>query len=162
VIIAPRGSGAASNSKVKDWVREGGVLVVFEDSPSSIASFTNGSTTRDLPGSLFRATLDSRSILSYGYEGSEIAVPVAGGSFPKARTEGGGVVKFANDDTVKLLTGWSWGDETEKAVKGSVWLHDEQVGQGHIIWFAQDPCERAMWPGLHKLLLNSMILMPGN
>lgn len=161
-IIAPRGSNAAGNTKVKDWVREGGVLIVFEDSLSSIASFSNGPVTRDLPGTIFRATLDPRSILSYGYDGGDIAVPVAGGSFPLARKEGGGVVKFANDDTPKLLTGWSWGDETEKAIKGTVWLHDEPVGQGHIIWFANDPCDRAMWPGLHKLLLNGMILMPGN
>ena len=161
-IIAPRGSNAASNAKVKDWVREGGILVVFEDSESSIATFTNGPTTRDLPGSMFRAQLEPRSILSYGYDGNEIAVPVSGGSFPLARKEGGAVVKFANDDTKKLLTGWSWGDETEKALKGTVWMHDEPVGRGHMVWFSQDPCDRAMWPGLHKLLLNSMILLPGN
>jgi hypothetical protein len=89
-------------------------------------------------------------------------VPVDGDSFYKARKEGGGAVKFADDDTPKHLTGWMWGDESEKAVKGTVWLHDEPLGRGHIIWFAQDPCERAMWPGLHKLLLNSLILMPGN
>jgi hypothetical protein len=115
-----------------------------------------------MPGSIFRAKLDGRSLLSYGYEGDEIAVPVDGSSFPKARKEGGGVVKFAEGDVKKLLTGWSWGDETEKALAGAVWLHDEASGQGHIVWFANDPCERAMWPGLHKLLLNAMYLMPGN
>lgn len=162
VILAPRGSGAAANAKVKDWVREGGVLVVFQDSLSNVATFTNGPSGRELPGSMFRAQLDTRSILSYGYEGSEIAVPVDGSSFPLARKEGGAVVKFANDDSTKLLTGWTWGDETEKSLKGAVWMHDEPVGQGHIIWFSQDPCDRAMWPGLHKLLLNSMILAPGN
>ena len=162
VIIAPRGSNALGNAKVKDWVKEGGILVVFEDTLAPTVSFTNGPSSRELPGSLFRATLDPRSILSYGYDGTEIAVPVAGGSFPQARKEGGGVVKFANDDSQKLLTGWTWGDETEKALKGAVYVHDEQQGQGHIIWFAGDPCDRAMWPGLHKLLLNAMILMPGN
>jgi hypothetical protein len=161
VLLAPRGSNAASNSKVKEWVREGGVLVVFEENPASIASFTNGPETRDLPGTIFRAKLDGRSVLSYGYKGDEIAVPVSGSSFPKARKEGGGVVKFS-DDMNKLLTGWSWGEESEKALQGSVWLHDEPTGRGHIVWFAQDPCDRAMWPGLHKLLLNSMILLPGN
>ena len=162
VIIAPRGSNAAGNTKVKDWVREGGVLVVFQDSLSAINTFSNGPSSRELPGTVFRAQLDPRSVLSYGYEGSEIAVPVEGGSFPMARKEGGAVVKFSSDDAPKLLTGWSWGDETEKALKGAVWLHDEQVGQGHIVWFAGDPCDRAMWPGLHKLLLNAMFLLPGN
>ena len=162
VIIAPRGSGAATNQKVKDWVKEGGVLILFGDSLSNVATFSNGSESRSMPGSIFRAKLDGRSLLSYGYDGDEIAVPVSGSSFPKARKEGGGVVKFADGDTKKLLTGWTWGDETEKALAGAVWLHDEPSGQGHIVWFAEDPCERAMWPGLHKLLLNALVLLPGN
>ena len=161
-IIAPRGSNAASNQKVKDWVKEGGVLILFGDSQANVATFTNGSESRALPGSIFRAKLDTRSILSYGYDGDEIAVPVEGSSFPKARKEGGGVVKVAEGDVKKLLTGWTWGDETEKALAGAVWLHDESSGQGHIVWFSTDPCDRAMWPGLHKLLLNSMYLLPGN
>ena len=161
-IIAPAGSGALGNSKVKDWVREGGVLVVYGENPSGVASFNSSSDTRSIPGAIFQATLDKRSLLASGYDSDRIAVPVDGDSFYKARKEGGGVVKFADDDTPKHLTGWMWGDESEKAVKGTVWLHDEPLGRGHIIWFAQDPCERAMWPGLHKLLLNSLILMPGN
>ncbi len=161
-IIAPSGSNALSNTKVKDWVREGGVLVVYGENPSGVASFTGSSETRAIPGSIFQAVLDKRSLLASGYDSDRIAVPVDGDSFYKARKEGGGVVKFADDDTPKHLTGWTWGEESEKAVKGSVWLHDEPLGRGHIIWFAQDPCERAMWPGLHKLLLNSLILMPGN
>ena len=162
VIIAPRGSGASGNQKVKDWVKDGGVLILFGDPLTNVNTFTNGTETRSLPGSIFRARLDTRSLLSYGYEGDEIAVPVAGSSFPKARKEGGAVVKLADGDAKKLLTGWTWGDETEKALAGAVWLHDEPSGQGHIVWFADDPCDRAMWPGLHKLLLNSMILLPGN
>ena len=161
-IIAPSGSNALSNTKVKDWVREGGVLVVYGENPSGVASFTGSSETRAIPGSILQAVLDKRSLLASGYDSDRIAVPVDGDSFFKARKEGGGVVKFADDDTPKHLTGWTWGEESEKAVKGTVWLHDEPLGRGHIIWFAQDPCERAMWPGLHKLLINSLILMPGN
>ncbi len=161
-IIAPSGANALSNSKVKDWVREGGVLVVYGENPSGVASFNRSSDTRPIPGAIFEAILDKRSLLASGYADSRIAVPVDGDTFYKARKEGGGVVKFADTDASKHLTGWIWGEESEKAVKGTVWLHDEPLGRGHIIWFAQDPCERAMWPGLHKLLLNSLILMPGN
>lgn len=161
-IIAPSGANTLSNSKVKDWVREGGVLVVYGENPSGVASFNRSSDTRPIPGAIFEATLDKRSLLASGYADSRIAVPIDGDTFYKARKEGGGVVKFADTDASKHLTGWTWGEESEKAVKGTVWLHDEPLGRGHIIWFAQDPCERAMWPGLHKLLLNSLILMPGN
>lgn len=161
VLIAPSRSGVLSSQKVKDWVREGGVVVVLGDAPSSVASFSNGPETRSIPGAVYRAQLEPRSLLSAGYAGSEIAVPVDGASFPKARKEGGAVVKFS-DESKKLLTGWSWGEESEKALSGTVWMHDEPSGRGHLVWFAQDPTDRAMWQGLHKLLLNSMILLPGN
>jgi hypothetical protein len=41
-------------------------------------------------------------------------------------------------------------------------MHDEPTGQGHIIWFAEDINDRAMWPGVNKLFLNSLILAAGN
>jgi hypothetical protein len=105
--------------------------------------------------------LEKRSVLTNGYEGDSIAVLASGSTFPKARKEGGAVVKFA-DDPKKLLTGWSWGEESEKALSGSVWMHDEPLGRGHIIWFAEDINDRAMWTGTNKLFLNSLILASGN
>jgi len=117
---------------------------------------------QSLPGSLFRAKLDSRSFLSYGYPvGTDISVPIDGNTFFLARKEGGSVVTLSPDEKAKkLLTGWEFDDDTEKNLTGTVWLQDAPVGQGHVIIFTHDPTERAMWPGLNKLLLNAMILGP--
>lgn len=162
VIVSPPGSGVINNPRVKDWVRDGGVLIAIGDVPNSVAAFQMGSTTRSVPGSIFRAKLEKRSVLSFGYASTDIAVPVNGSEFPKIRKEGGAVVSFAADSSKKLMTGWSWGEETEKALAGTVWMHDEPLGSGHIVWFAEDPNDRVMWQGLNKLFLNSLVLLSGN
>lgn len=173
VLVAPAGAGVVNSSKVKDWIRAGGILVVLGDNSavgsSSLVNLTATSeSTRSLPGALFRASIDKRSLLSSGYASDtngkcEISVPLDGSTFFKSRKEGGSIVKLSADEkATRLLTGWTWGEETEKAVKDAVFLQDEPLGQGHVIWFATDPTDRAMWPGLDRLLLNALVLMKGN
>jgi hypothetical protein len=71
------------------------------------------------------------------------------------------VVTFGKDDKrPMLLSGWEWPDDSESELAGKVWLQDTPVGRGHVILFTIDPTNRAMWPGLNKLLLNAMILGP--
>ena len=173
VLVAPGGSGVANNSRVKDWVRAGGVLVILGDnsavgSGNLVPLSASGENNQRLPGALFRVSLDVRSLLSSGYSfgadgKAEIAVPLEGGSFFKSKKEGGSIAKFSSEEKfTKLLSGWSFGEETEKALRDCVFLQDEPTGRGHVIWFASDPTERALWPGLDRLLLNSLILMSGN
>ena len=171
-IVVPGRASAPTTGKFKEWVSNGGCVVALDN-----VNWAEGATNfvdlpevtgefQGLPGSLFRAELDPRSFLSYGYKPGangkiELAVPVQGNSFWKVRKEGGSVVRFSDDEKfAKLLSGWEWPNETEKALAGTVWLHDAPVGRGHAILFTQDPTERAMWPGLYKLLLNAMLLGP--
>jgi hypothetical protein len=166
-IVVPAGSGASASGKLREWVTGGGCVVALGGLNWALggSGFVDlasaGGDHQDLPGSIFRAELDRRSFLSYGYDGASIAVPVDGDTFYKARKEGGSVVKFNSDEKVtKLLSGWSWPDDTEKALAGAVWLQDMPVGRGHAILFTYDPTTRAMWPGLYKLLLNAMLIGP--
>lgn len=171
-IVVPEGSGVTATSKLREWVSNGGCVVALGGLNWATGSGGLGELdasrgdAQSLPGSIFRAELDPRSFLSYGYpapaEGPiTIAVPVEGSGFYKARKEGGSIVKFSADTKVKkLLSGWEWPDETEEELAGKVWLQDAPVGRGHAILFTYDPTSRAMWPGLHKLLLNAMILGP--
>jgi len=171
-LVVPEGVGVAMTQKLRDWMSAGGCLVAlgginWAAGAGGVVDLQPVSGDHeDLPGSLFKAELDPRSFLSYGYDAPasgpiEIAVPVEGGSFLKARPEGGSVVKFSDDDKFKkLLSGWSWPDDTEKALAGAVWLQDAPVGRGHAILFTYDPASRAMWPGLYRLLLNAMLIGP--
>jgi len=168
-IIVPSGVGGSVPSKLKDWVSAGGQLVML-DAPGwaigkdSLADLTaNKDDIQDLPGTLFRAEIDPRSPLSYGYGYGagpkiEISVPISGSTFYKVRKEGGSVVKLSADEKAsKLLSGWEWPDESEKALRGTVFAQDTPIGQGHAIVFTQDPTDRAMWPGLNRLVLNAIL-----
>jgi hypothetical protein len=155
---------------LKEWVQAGGNLVVLENVGWAIGA--NGfveleaqkDETPSLPGSLFRAKLDPRSALSYGYpvatDGTiQIAVPIGGDTFYKTRKQGGSIVTIdADASKSQLLSGWTFGEKSEKALAGTVWLQDAPLGSGHVVLFTQDPTARAMWPGLHKMLLNAMFL----
>lgn len=174
-IVLPSGQYGPPSDNLKAWVRSGGSLVLLSAGQWALGErgfvtletvkFEKDKDPASLPGSLFRAQLDPRSFLSMGYAARgedpiEIAVPVEGGSFAKAVKTGGGAVKLGDEKTKKLLSGWQWPDETEKVLSGTVWLHDQQFGSGHVIIFMQDPTDRAMYPGLYKLLLNAMLLAP--
>lgn len=168
-IIVPGGVPMSLTPKLRDWVESGGHLVLLENYDWVLGE--KGFATLDeskeksqgLPGSLFRATIDPRSALSYGYPCPatgeiELAVPVGGSTFYRRATKGGSVVRFSADEKAKkLLSGWTFGDETERALTNTVWLQDQPTGQGHVVIFTQDPTSRAMWPGLHKLLLNAVL-----
>ena len=156
--------GARMTTQLKEWVQGGGVLIALGN--SAVIGEGNVDLKRsllkddkeptELPGAIFMARLHPRSPLAYGYDTTKpIAVPVSGDTFYKRREEGGGVVLLG--DEPKALSGWTWPDETD-ALKDTVWLHDQPVGGGHIVWFAQDPTSRAMWPGTYKLLLNAVLM----
>jgi hypothetical protein len=167
-IVAPGRSGVALTSKLRDWVSGGGSIVSLGRPNWALGSgglvdLSSGKgEPQSLPGSLFRAKLDERSFLSYGYHTGEISVPIGGDSFYLSRKEGGSVITLDSDPKVnKLLSGWEYPDDTEKNLAGTVWLQDVPVGRGHAVLFMQDPIERAMWPGLEKLLLNAMLMGTG-
>jgi hypothetical protein len=164
-IIVPPGSGGSVTTKLREWVSAGGCVVALGSAgwATGGSGFVElaavGGDHEDIPGSIFKAELDRRSFLSFGYSRAEIAVPVSGNDFSKARKEGGSVIRFGDDSKVqKLLSGWSWPDDSEKAIAGSVWLQDVPVGRGHAVLFTNDPTSRAMWPGLYRLLLNAMVI----
>lgn len=168
-LIVPGGVGARPTGKLREWVENGGCLIAlggvdWVNGKDAFLNLDEVTTDPDLPGAIFQAELDPYSYLSYGYprKGNEkikIAVPIDGSSFWKA-PKGGSAVQLSADESVKkLLCGWSW-DETEKDLQGVAWAHDQSVGRGRVVAFPFDPTDRAQWPGLHKMLLNAMILGP--
>jgi hypothetical protein len=164
-IVVPSGSAVSATTKLKEWVQNGGILVVL-DSPTWALGSSGFVTleeqkveSQSLPGALFLAKIDLRSSLSYGYHSEQIAVPVAGSRFLRTRKEGGSVVTFdADPKGVTLLSGWTYPEETEKALAGTVWLQSVRSGRGSVVIFTQDPTERVIWTGLNKVLLNSMLI----
>lgn len=174
-IVMP--GGASVTPKLKEWVNGGGCLVFLSGGFSAVgeAGFVKLDRTKladdknppMLPGTLYEGTLDTKSFLSYGYHRDKdgkvkIAVPVFGSMYYKAKSKGEGTVLMPDDaKDIKLLSGWTWGEDTNKGLAGTVWLQDQPVGRGRAVIFLFDPSERAMWPTHAKLLLNAMILGAG-
>lgn len=159
VVICPSGTYDAPSDRLKEWIQSGGCLVLLGNSRLSMEKSFVGLDSRDgasLPGTLFRAQLNARSALSYGYpDGSPIAISADGSRFLKTG-EAGSVVTIPDKEGKNLLSGWSWPDETEKDLRGTSWVLEQRLGQGKVVFFAQDPTERAMWQGQWKLFVNSL------
>jgi hypothetical protein len=173
-IVLPDGVQAPSTGRFHDWIGAGNVAVAFQVDRSMVGTGKYVELTEvpgdiaPLPGSLFRAQMDPRSFLSFGYpaltEGAKIdlAVPVRGDHFWQIKREGGSVVSLAGDDKHPLLlSGWEWPEDTETHLRNTTYVQDVPVGQGHLILYTQDPTDRAMWPGLYKTLLNAMLVGSG-
>lgn len=161
-LLVPSGVGARATDALKSWIREGGRLVVLDGEGWALGGNlakleTVDGEPRELPGSLFRARLDRRLPASYGYDLDEIAVPVTGGPYYKSPKTGGAAVRLPDAEKGKLLSGWAWPDDTEKNLRGAVFMQDAPSGRGRVSIFVSDPFERALWPALHKLVLNAML-----
>ena len=164
-ILLPAGMVIPSSGRFKDWLGDGNVAISLRGDSGRYADLSDVSgDIASLPGSLFRAELDPRSFLSYGYEpftGNSIclAAPVEGRSFYEIKKSGGSVATFPADGKRSLLlSGWEWPDDTENHLKGTVFIQDVPVERGHMIIYMQDPTARAMWPGLYRTLLNAMLM----
>ncbi len=167
-LIAPEGADVSS-AKIRDWVMSGGCLILLGGDPNrggflKLERQNSVSDPGDLAGSLFRADLDPRSFLSYGYEADKdgripVAFLVSGSSYYRA-PESGAAAKFADSDEPKLLSGWTWPDETERALRNVVAAQVDAEGSGRVVWFASDPTERCMYPGQWQMLLNAMVSGP--
>ena len=138
-------SGGSSESQKKEVPKPKQVEVPREFRPSHI------------PGAILRVKLDQTHFLSYGY-GEAVNVLMNSSSIFAPSRNGRNVATFANKRDLRV-SGLVWAEMME-ALPGKAYLIDEQVGQGHIILYADDPNFRAYWDGLDRLFLNSVLFGP--
>ncbi|HBR56666.1 MAG TPA: hypothetical protein DEA22_04220, partial [Blastocatellia bacterium] len=90
-----------------------------------------------LPGSIMRATVDRTVYLNYGVTQDEIPVLLASGFFFRYSREGSNALVFdAAPKKPLTVSGFVWEGNTENLLKGTAYLMDEKMGQGHVILFA--------------------------
>ena len=174
-VLYPSGRNSVT-PKMKEWVQGGGCAVALGSSNWMIGE--NGfvkletvklgdKTPPSLPGTQFLGSLDAKSWLSFGYESEgkdriPFLVNAEGDTYYKALKKNQGALLLPSEDKdVKLLSGWTFKDETEKALAGTVWLHVEPVGSGNAVLFMDNPVDRCLWPGNYKLVLNAMLFGAG-
>ncbi|HJU66085.1 MAG TPA: hypothetical protein VJ596_10430, partial [Gemmatimonadaceae bacterium] len=112
-----------------------------------------------LPGTHFDVVLDRTHWLTHGFERPRVTVMMVGSSFLSLSKEGANVGVFAPSGTLHRA-GFVWPDNTERLLRGTAFLIDERVGDGHVVLFANEPMFRGWWRALDRLVLNAILLGP--
>jgi hypothetical protein len=111
-----------------------------------------------LPGSIFRATLDTTHWLTLGYAAGRLPVFLDGDTFWKPSVGGANPVVFTGDSLT--LSGFAWPGNTERLLKGTAWAAVENQGSGRVVLFLGDPLFRGFWRGTARLVTNAILIGP--
>lgn len=156
-IVVPDGVRLNRTPEIEAWLKDGGRIVSLSGDGFETGEEANiKPSTYSLPGSIYLANLNLDSFIGSGYRRSEVAIPVEGSGFNSAG-DNDVLSIIEREDRKNLLSGWEF-ESSESDVVDTSWISITQVGRGSVVVFRFDPTYRAQWPGLHKLLLNSMIL----
>lgn len=110
----------------------------------------------DTPGAIVRLDLDPVHYLTLG-ENTIAYAPVLSDRILTASVEGSTVARIPSDGGRRA--GFMW-PVMEEALKDKAFLVEETRGKGRVILFAEDPGFRGTWEGLHRLLLNGLLIGP--
>jgi hypothetical protein len=119
----------------------------------------DGSRPLDVPGAIFRASLDLSHWLTFGYEREALPVMMNGDQFFRPSKAGANPVAFTGDSLT--ISGYTWPDNTERLLRNTAWAVVERVGRGHVVLFADSPVYRLLWRSTYRLLQNAMLLGTG-
>ncbi len=117
-----------------------------------------GTKPDQIPGAIFRATLDRSHWLAWGYGRDELPVLLTTSELLKPSSKGDNPAAFTG--TGLLLSGFAF-PNTERFVQGSVYAAVENSGQGKVVLFADDPLFRGFWRGPARLVSNALLYGTG-
>lgn len=169
-------SGDAVN-KIKDWVKQGGVIVGMKDASrwlssqglskasfksvkhdvSGWRSYTDFNADRGaqvIGGAIFKAQVDPGHPIGYGYEREDMHL------FRNDRvifeTPDNGYSYPVKYSGAPLAAGYI-SEENLDALSGSPAVIVSSMGQGRVISFSDNPNFRAFWYGTNKLFINAVL-----
>lgn len=167
--------GDAGKERLQRWVRDGGTLVAlgsgaeFVRSQLELVSLKSWYDADDhkskqrvsVPGAFFRGDFDRENWLTSGYVVDPLLLI---NSNRVMRTQDGPPTTSRNvairvQENSNAVSGHVWQENTER-VPGSVFLYEEKLGSGRVIYFTEDVNFRGYWRGVDRLFLNAVILGP--
>ena len=110
-----------------------------------------------IPGTLLAASIDTTSVLGYGYPDGTAAVMVRD-PVELALADDGNAWLYANQAP---LAGYL-SEEARRRLPGSPYAVIVSRGLGRVVLFASDPAFRGITHALEKLSLNAILLAPGS
>ena len=126
--------------------------------PIASPSSNKGQVPEAIPGAIMRGTVDRTTYLTYGLESENLPVLVSTGYFFRPSKEGTNAVVFEQKPKRPLtISGFVWEGNTERLLKGTVYLIDEPTGGGHVILFADEPFFRGIFRSMTRPFFNSIL-----
>lgn len=126
--------------------------------PIASPTANKGQVPEAVPGAIMRGTIDRSTYLTYGLETETIPVLLSTGYFFRPSKEGTNAVVFEQKPKRDLtISGFVWENNTERLLKGTVYLIDEPNGGGHVILFAEDPFFRGIFRSMTRPFFNSIL-----
>ncbi|MEP6745322.1 MAG: M14 family zinc carboxypeptidase, partial [Gemmatimonadota bacterium] len=126
--------------------------------PLASPNAPQGTKPDQIPGAIFRATLDRSHWLAWGYGRDELPVLLTTSELLKPSSKGDNPAAFTG--TGLLMSGFVF-PNTERFVQGSVYAAVENAGRGKVVLFADDPLFRGFWRGPARLVSNALLYGTG-
>ncbi|MEC8930099.1 MAG: zinc carboxypeptidase, partial [Candidatus Latescibacterota bacterium] len=171
------GRYGADAEPLKDWVRDGGTLVLtgsavkwaIEDSlvhvdlieadpdstfePRAYASLDQDRGAQHIGGAIFSAEVDHTHPLGFGYDGGPLPVFHRGTVFmAPADNSYGTPLRYS---TEPLLSGYI-SDTHAPLIEGAASVIVTAVGKGRVVLVADELAFRAFWFGTNKIIANAV------
>jgi hypothetical protein len=117
-----------------------------------------GTKPDQIPGAIFRASLDRSHWLAWGYGRDDLPVLIGTSELLKPSEKGDNPAAFTG--TGLLIAGFVF-PNTERFVQGSVYAAVENNGRGKAVLFADDPLFRGFWRGPARMVSNALLYGTG-
>jgi hypothetical protein len=185
VLILPDGNyrtlgDKGTTDKLKDFVRSGGKLIAIDGAVSTLAGADWGIKLREdksedkseyanvkkyadretqslsssLPGAIYKLELDNTHPLGFGYPDYYYTLKQDAGMFDFLK-DGWNVGVLKKDGYV---TGFI-GNKIKSKVKDGVVFGVQDMGQGNVIYFAEDPLFRNFWENGKMIFCNAVFFV---
>jgi hypothetical protein len=196
VLVLPDGKyGGALNEgtvgRLKDWVRDGGTLVLIKGATAWAAGEkvkllatklekrpprpeevkaeksekkdpkASGEPPYRVPGAFFRAEADDDHWLTFGMKPETDVLFNGNVLLSPLKLTDGRNLVTFVGEGRLLTSGYCW-PETLKLAAGKPYLVHQRLGKGHVVGFADDPNFRGLCPETQRLFLNAVLLGPGH
>jgi hypothetical protein len=107
-------------------------------------------------GAILRVKLDDRSFLSWGYKRDFVPALVNSKRVYEPIPESKGrLAAYYSEGESLLMSGNIWPESVE-LLPGKAYAWHQRFGKGMVICFAEDPCFRASYDGLDRMLFNAI------
>mgnify|MGYP003386434357 FL=1 len=111
-----------------------------------------------ITGSIFKAIIDNTHPLGFGYQNSYFSLKLSGTSYDYL-DEGVNVGYF--DENTKNVSGYA-GSKAVQNVPKSLFLGEESMGKGSIVYMVDNPLFRSFWENGKLFMANAVFFLNSN